>query len=86
MTMTMLLCPSDCVRLSQVGVLSKQRMKLVFGMAASFDLSYTKMKFGYLQKWGVLPSGTLPQTLDLENLAMWQVNCVVNKTGPWSSL
>ena len=50
------------------------RIELVFGVEDSFDRSQTVLgpirKFGHLPKVTGLASGTLPQTLELENFAM----------------
>ena len=47
-----------------------ERIELVFGMGASFHLSYTVLKGNSgNSKITVLPSETLSQTLDLENFA-----------------
>jgi len=53
-------------RLSQAGVLSKLLNESSWFLAR--DLTCVKRKFEYLQK-SVLSSGTLSQTLDLENFA-----------------
>ena len=61
-----------CVCLSQVGssIETAQRIWLVFDTGASFDLSYTVFKEIQVSTTiGVLPSGTLLQTLDLESFA-----------------
>jgi len=67
----MALCPS--VRPSQVGVRSvktAESTELVFGSAATLDLSYTCWKVIQVSpKIRVLSSGNLSQTLDFENLA-----------------
>ena len=62
---------SVCLCLSQVGVIEMdERIELVWGMGAFFHLSYTVF-YGNSgnSKIMVLPSGTLSQTVDLENIA-----------------
>ena len=76
---------------SQSSIETAEQVQLVFGMGASFDLSYTVIsKFGYPQKFkiGVLPLETLPQTLVLDNFTISprQVDRVFNESRPRSSL
>jgi len=68
-------CLSVCVRLSQVGVLSKQVNRSIsradfwrrgFLRPALLGLLRVIRKFGYLQKIRPHPSGTLSKTLDLK--------------------
>jgi len=56
---------------SQSSVETDERIRLIFGVVASFVLSYTsKCKENWVPpKITVFPSGTSPQTLDLENFA-----------------
>jgi len=71
-------CPSVCIRLSQVGVLSKRLKKSSWFLArgASFNLPNTVFKkIRVSPKIKVLPSGTLPRTLDLENIATASQSC-----------
>jgi len=66
---------SVCVGLSvpvhhKCSIEMTERIELVFGMGASFHLSYTVLKGNSgNSKITVLPSETLSQTLDLENFA-----------------
>ena len=69
LAMALCLCLSVC--LSQVGVLSKWS-----DLAGSWHVGFFRpilycdvRKFRYVQKLRVLPSGTLSETLDLENFA-----------------
>jgi len=55
-------------RLSQAGVLSKLLNESSWFLARDLTSTCVKRKFEYLQK-SVLSSGTLSQTLDLENFA-----------------
>jgi len=72
--LVMALCPRLCPRLyvtSRCSVETGGWNNLGgFGMGASFDLSYTVLQGNSgIFKMRVLPSGTLLQTLDLENFA-----------------
>ena len=68
-------CLSDCLSVRHmtlsyyIETTTRIGLRLIFGTEASFDISYTVLKFVYFQKLRVLPSGTLLQTLDLENFA-----------------
>ena len=73
---------------SRSSVETAEQMELIFGMGASFDITLNCVirKFGYTSKNKVLPSGTLRQTLNLENFLPRQVDRAVNKTRRQSSL
>ena len=63
--------PSVCYSRFASKRLDGDGIELVFGMAASFDLSYILYckEIRVPPKLRILPSPTLPQTLDLENFA-----------------
>jgi len=68
--LAMALCLSVC--LSQVGVLSKRVNESSWFLARELHLTYPTLCYKKIQvpsKIRVLPSGTLLQTLDLENFA-----------------
>ena len=72
--------PCPCVYLcpSQVRVLSKQQNELSWfghGIFLQPIVHFPLRKFGYLWKTRVLPSGTLLQTLDLENFTALSRSC-----------
>jgi len=83
--LTMALCLSVCLCLSQLGVLSKRLNESVWFLAT--ELLSTYHTFCYRPKEiqastkKVLPTGTLLQTLDLENFATASSKRVINLAG-----
>ena len=72
LAMPLCLCLSVCLCLSQVGVLSKRLNESGWFWARELLSTYSTLCFKEIQipsNVSVLPSGTVHQTLDLENLA-----------------